>query len=109
MRRIARRASRSFSPTFLSTHVREGKLEIRAQIASTKGDVMHQFIRVVKRESQMSRSVVTAIVVVSFAIGSLAAASKGAIIQTFPVSFVLTSATCSNLPSGTVLTGSGTE
>jgi hypothetical protein len=32
---------------FLSTHVREGKLEIRAQIASTKGDVMHQFIRVV--------------------------------------------------------------
>jgi len=33
--------------TFLSTHVREGKLEIRAQIASTKGDVMHQFIRVV--------------------------------------------------------------
>ena len=25
-------------PTFLSTHVREGKLEIRAQIASTKGD-----------------------------------------------------------------------
>jgi len=33
--------------TFLSTHVREGKSEIRAQIASTKGDVMHQFIRVV--------------------------------------------------------------
>ena len=92
--------------TFLSTHVREGKL---AQIASTKGDVMHQFIRVVKRESQMSRSVVTAIGVVSFAVGSLAAASKGANIQTFPVSFVLTSATCSNLPSGTVLTGSGTE
>jgi hypothetical protein len=80
-----------------------------AQIASTKGDVMHQFIRVVKRGSQMSRSVVTAIGVVSFAVGSLAAASKGATIQTFPVSFVLTSATCSNLPSGTVLTGSGTE
>ena len=92
--------------TFLSTHVREGKL---AQIASTKGDVMHQFIRVVKRESQMSRSVVTAIGVVLFAVGSLAAAGKGATIQTFPVSFVLTSATCSNLPSGTVLTGSGTE
>ena len=33
--------------TFLSTHVREGNLEIRAQIASTKGDVMHQFIRVI--------------------------------------------------------------
>jgi parallel beta-helix repeat protein len=32
--------------TFLSTHVPEGKLEIRAQIASTKGDLMHQFIRV---------------------------------------------------------------
>jgi len=80
-----------------------------AQIVSTKGDVMHQFIRVVKRESQMSRSVVTAIGVVSFAVGSLAAASKGATIQTFPVSFVLTSATCSNLPSGTALTGSGTE
>jgi Periplasmic copper-binding protein (NosD) len=33
--------------TFLSTHVREGKSEIRNQIASTKGDVMYQFIRVV--------------------------------------------------------------
>ena len=33
--------------TFLSTQVREGKLEIRAQIALAKGDVMHQFIRVV--------------------------------------------------------------
>jgi len=95
--------------TFLSTHVREGKLEIRGSNRFNERNVMHQFIRVVKWGSQMSRSVVTAIGVVSFAVGSLAAASKGAPIQTFPVSFVLTSATCSNLPSGTVLTGSGTE
>ena len=33
--------------TFSSTQVREGKLEIRAQIVSTKGDVMDQFTRVV--------------------------------------------------------------
>ena len=58
----------------------------------------------------MSRSVVTAIGVVSLALslGSLVAASEGASIETFPVSFVLTSATCSNLPSGTELTASGT-
>lgn len=58
----------------------------------------------------MSRSVVTAIGVVSLALslGSLVAASEGASIETFPVTFVLTSATCSNLPSGTELSGSGT-
>ena len=36
-------------------------------------------------------------------------AGNGATIDTFPVSFVMTSATCPNLPAGTTLTGSGTE
>ena len=59
----------------------------------------------------MSRSVVTAIGVVALALslGSLVAASEGATVETSPVSFVLTSATCSNLPSGTELTASGTQ
>ena len=57
----------------------------------------------------MRRFVVTAIGVVSLALGSLVATSEGATVETFPVSFVLTSATCSNLPDGTVLTGSGTR
>ena len=60
----------------------------------------------------MTRSLVTTVSVVSFAfalsLGSIAAASNGATVETFPVGFVLTSATCSNLPSGTELTGSGT-
>jgi hypothetical protein len=52
---------------------------------------------------------VTTISVVSLALslGTIVAASNGATVDTFPVSFVLTSATCSNLPSGTELTGSG--
>jgi hypothetical protein len=59
----------------------------------------------------MSRSVVTAIGVVALALslGSLVAASEGATVETSPVSFVLTSATCSDLPSGTELTASGTQ
>jgi hypothetical protein len=58
----------------------------------------------------MTRSVVTTISVVSLALSlsSIVAASNGATVDTFPVSFVLTSATCSNLPGGTVLTASGT-
>jgi hypothetical protein len=58
----------------------------------------------------MRPSVVTVIGVVSFALslGSIVAASDGATVETFPVSFVLTSATCSNLPSDTELVGSGT-
>lgn len=58
----------------------------------------------------MKRSVVTVIGVVSFAVGlgSIVVASNGAIVETFPVSFVLSSATCSNLPSGTELDASGT-
>jgi hypothetical protein len=41
--------------------------------------------------------------------GSAFAGGGGATIDTFPVSFVMTSATCSNLPAGTTLTASGTE
>jgi hypothetical protein len=61
-------------------------------------------------EGQMRPSVVTVIGVVSFALslGSIVVASNGATVETFPVSFVLTSATCSNLPSETELVGSGT-
>jgi hypothetical protein len=58
----------------------------------------------------MTRSAVTGISVVSLAVSlsSIVAASNGATVETFPVSFVLTSATCSNLPSGTELMASGT-
>jgi len=58
----------------------------------------------------MTRSVVITISVVSLVLGlgGMVGASQGATVETFPVSFVLTSATCSNLPSGTELTGSGT-
>ena len=58
----------------------------------------------------MTRFVVTVIGVVSLALslGSLVVASNGATVDTFPVSFVLSSATCSDLPSGTELMGSGT-
>jgi hypothetical protein len=59
----------------------------------------------------MKRAVVTVIGVVSFALslGAIVVASNGATVETFPVSFVLSSEMCSNLPSGTMLTGSGTE
>lgn len=58
----------------------------------------------------MTRFVVTVIGVVSlaFSLGSLVVASNGATVDTFPVSFVLSSDTCSNLPSGTELMASGT-
>ena len=45
--------------------------------------------------------------VVAFACTQIVLA-RGATIDTFPVSFVLTSGTCSNLPSGTTLVGTGT-
>jgi hypothetical protein len=62
-------------------------------------------------EGKMRRFVVTTVGVVSLALslGSIVAASDGATVETFPVSFVLTSDMCSNLPSGTELIGSGTE
>jgi hypothetical protein len=58
----------------------------------------------------MRRHVFTTIGVVSLALNlvSILAANGGATVETFPVSFVLSSATCSNLPSGTELIGSGT-
>jgi hypothetical protein len=37
------------------------------------------------------------------------AAPGGATVERFPVSFVLTSETCSNLPAGTTIEGTGTE
>jgi hypothetical protein len=42
----------------------------------------------------------------AFAAGT---ATAGATIKEFPVSFVLTSATCPNLPPGTTVTGAGSE
>jgi hypothetical protein len=61
-------------------------------------------------EDQMTRFVVTVIGVVSLALGlgSLVVASNGATVETSPVSFELSSTTCSNLPSGTEIEGSGT-
>jgi hypothetical protein len=50
---------------------------------------------------------VPAILVIALVTALPAGASPLA--ETFPVSFTLSSATCSNLPSGTTLTGSGVE
>ena len=57
----------------------------------------------------MGRFLNTTVGVVSLGIVTIvvARASNEATVETFPVSFVLTSDTCSNLPSGTDLTGSG--
>jgi hypothetical protein len=62
-------------------------------------------------EGKMRRHVLTTVVVVSLALslGSLVDARERPTVETSPVSFELTSATCSNLPAGTVLTGSGTQ
>jgi hypothetical protein len=59
----------------------------------------------------MKRMAIFAVVVASlgFGGGSALAAGGGATVDTFPVNFVLSSATCSNLPDGTTITGSGTE
>lgn len=56
----------------------------------------------------MRRFLATTVGVVSVSVGSMIAASGGSTVDTFPVSFVLTSTTCSNLSSGTELVGSGT-
>jgi hypothetical protein len=58
----------------------------------------------------MTRSLLTTVSVVSLALslGSTVAARNRAAVDTFPVNFVLTSATCSNLPIGTEITASGT-
>lgn len=50
-----------------------------------------------------------AVVVFMLADGSAVASAGGASIDTFPVSFTLSSATCSNLPDATTVNGSGTE
>lgn len=59
----------------------------------------------------MKRLALTAAGTAVFALvlGTAISARGGATIDEFPVSFVLTSGTCSNLPAGTVLTGTGTE
>ena len=49
-----------------------------------------------------------ALVVSLLAFGA-STASAGAIVDEFPVTFVLTSATCPNLPTGTTVVGTGSE
>jgi hypothetical protein len=58
------------------------------------------------------RFVITAVSIVAFALvaGPAGAGGGGATAETFPTgTFVITSATCSELAPGTTLTGSGTE
>ena len=55
----------------------------------------------------MKRLAVLGVGVLALWLASTAAA--GASVETFPVSFELSSATCSLLPSGTTITGEGTE
>lgn len=52
-------------------------------------------------------ALVTAVVLV-MSQGIANAAPGGATVETFPVSFVLTSESCSNLPAGTTIEGTGT-
>jgi len=52
---------------------------------------------------------VAGVALFAFAFATAVAARAGATVDTFPVNFVLTSGTCSNLPAGTVLAGSGSE
>jgi hypothetical protein len=48
------------------------------------------------------------VLVVGFVVGSAVPAAARPFVETFPVRFTLTSETCSNLPDGTTITGSGT-
>jgi hypothetical protein len=59
----------------------------------------------------LKRFVIAAVSVAISALvaGPAVAGGGGATTETFPVTFVMTSATCSLLPAGTTLTGSGTE
>ena len=60
----------------------------------------------------MKRIVAVAVavpVMLVLGMGSALAAGGRTSVESFPVSFVLTSATCSNLATGTTITGSGTE
>ena len=61
-----------------------------------------------KRLITAAVAVAVAVVALMLAPGSATAAAGGATIETFPVSFVLTSDMCSNLPDGTTITGEGT-
>jgi hypothetical protein len=49
------------------------------------------------------------VLVVGFGVGTALPAGAGALVETFPVSFTVSSANCSNLPDGTTITGSGIE
>jgi hypothetical protein len=66
-----------------------------------------------RKGSQMKRLATTVFLMVAIALTATStiaeAANGGATVATSQVSFTLSSATCSNLPSGTTLTGSGTE
>jgi hypothetical protein len=58
----------------------------------------------------MKRSAIAALAAAALALaGTALAGGGGATIETFPVSFTITDATCPHLPPGTTLTGSGTE
>jgi hypothetical protein len=57
----------------------------------------------------MKRMAIAGFVSLVLSAGSMVLAKGGADVVTFPVSFVITSGTCSNLPSGTTLVGEGTE
>jgi hypothetical protein len=62
-------------------------------------------------EVGLKRFAIAAVLVAALALGAgpAVAGGGGATIKSVPVSFVITSATCSELPPGTTLTGSGTQ
>ena len=61
----------------------------------------------VVRVKRVMTALVTAVVLV-MSQGIANAAPGGATVESFPVSFVLTSESCSNLPAGTTIEGTGT-
>jgi hypothetical protein len=62
-------------------------------------------------EVGLKRFAIAAVLVAALALGAgpAVAGGGGATVDTSSVSFVITSATCSNLPPGTTVTGTGTE
>jgi hypothetical protein len=62
-------------------------------------------------EVGLKRFSIAAVLIAALAIGAgpAVAGGGGATITSFPVSFVITSATCSELPPATTVTGTGTE
>jgi hypothetical protein len=57
----------------------------------------------------VKRSALAVFAIAAFALGAGSAVAAPPDVETFPVTFVISSATCSNLPAGTTIRGTGME